>query len=288
MGNFFRKFIKGKKVDETTFIPKKRVVPEYPGDYSEQCLLITRKLKAGKRDYDEIEESGAEELFSNSIEWIDAGLDINLESFLQLIKAIRTFIPSDCWREGNGFRSDYDLYIEGITNKEFFLNSRSSEFLLDQISIGEDGHHLACLLLSDFGNDLSEEFVASMLESLLSLKKIYECEHIQAAPTHWEAARDLLISGSPFIELIRSQRLNGSQLLKVYEHILLKKRNVSITLISTIELYLAMNPATPEVLLSKLSKSKAKAWGWIEVDGVKDFAEVLVSEFANETLKRGE
>jgi hypothetical protein len=245
--------------------PAQKAVIEYPADYGLQCTLAIKGLKVSKGDYDAIQETGVEELFQNSIQWINDGVEIDLDSLLKLIKAIRKYVPGDSWIEANEFRVHHDV---DIVNREFILDSQNSDFLLELIGIGVDGHHFACNLLLAFEDELSLKFLADLIEVLILSGEVVECEHWQRTP----------VLGSPFIELIRTGRLSTGQLTRIYEFVTAKKIAVPQYLISTIELYLSNNSQTPTNLVKKFTKNKDLVWAWVSVDSPGDHLEVIGNE----------
>jgi hypothetical protein len=260
--------------------PAQKAVIEYPTDYSLQCTLAIKGLKASKGDYDAIQETGVEELFQNSIQWINDGVEIDLDSLLKLIKAIKRFVPGDSWVEANDFRVHHDVEIE---NRDFILNPKNSEFLLELVALGEDGHHFACKLLIVFKDDLSLKFIADLIEVLTHSPEVVQCEHWQLTP----------VLGSPFIELIRTQRLSTAQLNCIYNFVTSRKNYELRILISTLELYLSNNPQTSPTLVEKFTKNQDLVWAWVSVKNPKEhlevwrgeaFIEVNVGEYAQRAL----
>ena len=237
----------------------------YPSDYGTQCTLAIKGLKVSKGEYDAVQETGAEELFQNSLQWINEGVEIDLNSLLKLIKAIKKFVPGDSWVEANEFRVYYDVDIE---NRSFILNPTNSDFLLELIALGEDGHHFACNLLVAFKEDLPLKFIADLIEVLTQGPEVYQCEHWQRTP----------VLGSPFIELIRTDRLSTAQLNRIYEFVTTKKIAVPQSLISTIELYLSNNPQTSINLVKKFTKNQDDVWAWVTVENPDDHLEVMGTE----------
>jgi len=246
----------------------------YPADYSAQCAEVVKGLKASKGDFDAIQETGAEDLFLNSVQWINDGVAVELSSLLKLIKAIKNFVLGDSWIEANEFRVHYDLYSEGITRVDFFLDPANAKFLLELIGLGEDGNHFACCLLQDLGEKLPLKFLQDLLELLIDQSEIYECTHWQETP----------VPGSPFIELIKANRLSGNDLDDLYEHVASKKLKANRYLISLIELYLSLNRQTSEKLLKEFIKNDDAVWAWVELDGTEVFSEVVVADYAQRAI----
>ena len=260
--------------------PAQKAVIEYPADYSEQCADAIKGLKVSKGDFDAVQESGAEELFLNSIQWINDGVEIDLKSLLNLIKAIRKYVPEDSWIEANEFRVHHDV---DIVNREFILDPQNSDFLLELIGLGADGHHFACNLLLVFKDELSLKFLADLIEVLMQSAEVVQCEH-------WQRTSVL---GSPIIELIRTGRLSTGQLTRIYEFVTAKKNAVPQYLISTIELYLSNNSQTSTTLVEKFTKNQDLVWAWVAVDNPAEhlevidheaFIEVIVGEYAQRAL----
>ena len=245
--------------------PAQKVALEYPADYSEQCTLAIKGLKVSKGDFDAVQESGAEELFLNSIQWINDGIEIDLKSLLKLIKAIKKYVPGDSWIEANEFRVHHDV---DIVNREFILDPQNSDFLLELIGLGADGHHFACNLLLVFKDELSLKFLGDLIEVLMQSAEVVQCEHWQRTP----------VLGSPFIELIRTGRLSTGQLTRIYELVTAKKNAVPQYLISTIELYLSNNSQTSTTLVEKFTKNEDLVWAWVAVDNPAEHLEVIGSE----------
>jgi hypothetical protein len=252
----------------------------FPADYSAQCTEAINGLKASKGGYDSVLETGAEELFLNSIQWINDGVEVDLVSLLKLIKVIKKYIPADSWIESNAFRVHYDVDLQ---NRDFILDPKNSDFLLELVSLGADGHHFACNLLVEFKEELTLTFIANLLDVLTQSSEVFQCEHWQRTP----------VLGSPFIELIRTHRLSTAQLTRIYEFITSKDAAVSQYLVSTVELYLSNNPQTSVTLLKKFAKNQDTVWSWVtianpaehlEVIGTEAFIEVNVGEYAQRAL----
>lgn len=279
MARFLTKLFKGRNNHKPATPSKMEIA--YPNDYKAKCDSSIQQLKAAKGDFDLIQSSQAEELFFNSINWINKGIQVDLVALLKLIKAIKRYIPSDCWVEGNEFCLHHDFEV---TNKEFFLNPDNQKFLMELVGMGEDGSHFACCILASSASQLSSEFSDNLLEILLASKRLYECTHIQEPPAHWNSSRDLEISGSPFIELVRTNRLNESQLVDIYSFVESKRKDVSSTLVSTLESYLAANSHSPSSLLEKFARSQETAWIWMETDLGVDYVEKIVGEYAKSRL----
>ena len=245
--------------------PAQKAVIEYPVDYGLQCTLAIKGLKVSKGDFHAVQESGAEELFLNSIQWINDGVEIDLKSLLKLIKAIKKYVPGDSWIEANEFRVHHDV---DIVSREFILDPQNSDFLLELVGLGVDGHHFACNLLLAFKDELSLKFLADLIEVLMQSAEVVQCEH-------WQRTSVL---GSPFIELIRTGRLSTGQLTRIYEFITANKNAVPQYLISTIELYLSNNSQTSPKLVEKFTKNEDLVWAWVAVDNPADHLEVIGDE----------
>jgi len=245
--------------------PPIKFVTPYPADYGLQCSLAIKGLKVSKGDYDAVQETGAEEIFQNSIDWINDGVEIDLDSLLKLIKAIKKFVPGDSWAEANDFRVYYDVDIQ---NRSFILNPINFGFILDLVALGEDGHHFACNLLMNFKDDLALEFIADLIEVLTQGPDVYQCEHWQRTP----------VLGSPFFELIRTERLSTAQLNEIYKFVTSRKSAIPQSFISTMELYLSNNPQTLISLVKKFAKNQDDVWAWVTVENPHDHLEVMGSE----------
>ena len=235
----------------------KQYLKPYPNDFTVKCDNSISLLKKAKDDSEKILASQAEQLFLDSIDWINNGLEIELESFLKLIQAIKIYVPGDFWLEGNPFRVDYDLYSEGIRDTRFFLVEGNQGFLLDLVSMGVDGQHLFCCIIQDHQKEVSPETVEKALTLFLNNKVAIECEH------WYEAA----IPGHPLIELIRHDLLTKKQLEAVFHYTnTLKGQNLK-QLRSLVRLYLAKSKQVPVACLNELAKDSETVWGWVDLDG---------------------
>jgi len=235
----------------------KRFLKPYPNDFTFKCDNSISLLKKAKGDSEKILASQAEQLFLDSIEWINNGLEIELESFLKLIQAIKIYVPGDFWLEGNPFRVDYDLYTEGIRDTRFFLVEGNQGFLLDLVGMGVDGQHLFCCIIQDHQKEISSETVEKALTLFLNNKVAIECEH-------WYQAA---IPGHPLIELIRHDLLTKKQLEAVFRYTnTLKGQNLK-QLKSLVRLYLAKSDNVPVACLSELAKDSDTVWGWVDLEG---------------------
>jgi hypothetical protein len=235
----------------------KQYLKPYPNDFTVKCDNSISLLKKAKGDSEKILASQAEQLFLDSIDWINNGLEIELESFLKLIQAIKIYVPGDFWLEGNPFRVDYDLYSEGIRDTRFFLVEGNQGFLLDLVGMGVDGQHLFCCIIQDHQKEVSPETVEKALTLFLNNKVAIECEH------WYEAA----IPGHPLIELIRHDLLTKRQLEAVFHYTnTLKGQNLK-QLKSLVRLYLAKSDQVPVACLTVLAKDSETVWGWVDLEG---------------------
>lgn len=235
----------------------KRYLKPYPIDFTVKCDDAISLLKKAKGNSEKISASQAEQLFLDSIDWINNGLEIELESFLKLIQAIKIYVPGDFWLEGNPFRVDYDLYSEGIRDTRFFLVERNQKFVLDLVGIGEDGQHLFCCIIQDHHKEVSSETVEKVLGLFLNKKVAIECEH-------WYAAA---IPGHPLIELIRHDLLTKKQLEAVFHYTKTLKGQDLKQLRSLVRLYLAKSELVPVAFLDELAKDSETVWGWVDLEG---------------------
>ena len=250
-------------------------IKAYPDDYKFLCDEAIRALKTSKGVPDKIFESNTEDLFLDSIQWINSEIEIDLESFLRLIQAIQQYIPGDNWLEGNPFRVHYDLYSEGITNASFFLDDRNQEFLSNLVGMGVDGQHLACCVIQDCHEEISPETIGMIFASLIKRKVAIECEH-------WH---ETVIPGHPFIELIRNDLLSEQQLKAVFDYSENLKGKEARHLRSLLRLYLAKSEQVPMDCLKKLAKDSEKVWGWVDMDGNVNSEEESIADSAKFTLE---
>jgi hypothetical protein len=253
----------------------KQYLKPFPVDFGIQCDESISLLKKAKGNSEKILDSQAEQLFLDSIEWINNGLEIDLESFLRLIQAIQKYIPGDNWVEGNPFRVHYDLYSEGIRNSSFFLDDRNQEFLSNLVGMGVDGQHLACCVIQDCHEAISPETIGIIFASLMKMKVATECEH-------WH---ETVIPGHPLIELIRNDLLSEQQLKTVFEYSENLKGKEVKHLRSLLRLYLAKSGQVPMDCLKKLAKDSEKVWGWVDMDGNVNSEEESIADSAKVTLE---
>ena len=268
----FKKLLtrRGKKSSEV-----KRYLKPYPNDFAVKCDDSISLLKKAKGNSEKILDSQAEQLFLDSIEWINNGLEIDLESFLELIQAIQKYIPGDNWLEGNPFRVHYDLYSEGIRNASFFLDDRNQEFFANLVGMGVDGQHLACCVIQDCHEEIPPETIGMIFASLLKRKVAIECEH-------WH---ETVIPGHPLIELIRNDLLSEQQLKAVFDYSENLKGKEVRHFRSRLRLYLAKSEQVPMDCLKKLAKDSEKVWGWVDMDGNVNSEEESIADSARFTLE---
>lgn len=247
----------------------------YPDDYKFLCDEAIRSLKTSRGVPDKIFESNTEDLFLDSIQWINGEIEIDLDSFLRLIQAIQQYIPGDNWLEGNPFRVHYDLYSEGITNASFFLDDRNREFLAKLVGMGVDGQHLACCVIQDCHEEISPETIGMIFASLIKRKTAIECEH-------WH---ETVIPGHPLIELIRNDLLSEQQLKAIFDYSENLKGKEVKHLRSLLRLYLAKSGEVPMDCLKKLAKDSEKVWGWVDMDGNVNSEEESIADSAKFTLE---
>lgn len=247
----------------------------YPVDFGIQCDESISLLKKAKGDSEKILDSQAEQLFLDSIEWINNGIEIELEPFLKLIQAIKSYIPGDLWVEGNPFRIDYDLYSEGIKETQFFSAQGNQGFIISLINMGEDGQHLFCCIIQDHHKEISTETVEKALTLLLDKKVAIECQH-------WH---ETVIPGHPLIELISHNLLNGQQLESVFLYSNTLKKLDTKHLRSLIRLCLAKSVRVPVECLNELAKDPENVWGWVDLDGNVNSEAESIANSAKLTLE---
>lgn len=255
----------------------------FPQNYSQEALATIKLIKKLQRDEDgdEEQEDLVFNFFMNSIVWINNHEPVNLNSFYDLIVTIRKYMPD--WIEGNGLRIAEDLYHEGIQDKKFFISPENEEFTLKLVQLGQDGNHLACILLSEHREECSQSLIDQILEIVLGQKVLYVCDHIQQTPTHWPSSRDLEIGGSPLIELIVSHRLTAVQTSKIIKY-LESSQTIDKWHRDSCNFYLALCPTTSLKYLTKLLLDETLTWGWIETEGVRDYIEITISSLAKNSL----
>jgi len=283
MSNFFRRLF-GKSVSSPAIVSEPLIPPPFPEDYTQESQVIIKALKEFGKKEDEETIDLVYDFYLNTIEWIDRDESVDFDSFFNVIVAIKKYMPD--WIDGNGFRIDHDIYSEGISNKEFFSASENEGFLLKLIAFGSDGSHLACILLSEHGDELPQRFIDQILQILLGQKVPHICDHIQEPPTHWNSAGDVLTNGSALIELVRTHRLTTPQLKRVIEY-LESNKGINKQDLADYNFYLALCPSTPLKYLTKLLSDQTLAWGWVQTEQGRDFVEVTISSLAQKSLADG-
>lgn len=250
-------------------------IKAYPDNYRFLCDEAITSLKTSKGVPEKIFESNAEDLFLDSIQWVNDNIKIDLDSFLRLIQAIQKYIPGDNWLEGNPFRVHYDLYSEGIRNASFFLDDRNQEFFANLVGMGVDGQHLACCVIQDCHEEISPETIGVIFASLIKMRVAVECEH-------WH---ETVIPGHPLIELIRNDLLSEQQLRAVFDYSENLKGKEVRHLRSLLRLYLAKSEQVPMDCLKKLAKDSEQVWGWVDMDGNVNSEEESIADSARFTLE---
>jgi hypothetical protein len=279
MSNFFKRIF-GKSLSTPATVSELSI-PAFPEDYAQQAQAIIKVLKEFEKNENEETIDLVYDFYLNTISWIDREEPVNFDSFFSVIVAIKKNMPD--WIDGNGFRIDHDIYSEGIENKDFFLVSENEEFLLKLITFGPDGSHLACILLSEHGDELPQSFIDQILETILGQKVLHICDHIQDTPAYWDSLGDLQINGSALVELIKTHRLTAPQINKVITY-LESNKAISKHDLADCNFYLALCPTTPTRYLTRLQSDQTLSWGWIETEQGRDFVEVTISSLARKSL----
>ena len=280
MSNFFRRLF-GKSVSSPSIVSQPSIPQPFPEDYAQEAQVIIKALKEFGKNEDEATIDLVYEFYVNTIEWIDGYESVDLDSFFNVIVAIKKYMPD--WIDGNGFRIDHDIYSEGILNKEFFSASENEGFLLKLVAFGPDGSHLACLLLSEHSDELPQRFIDQILETIVGQKVLHICNHIQEPPSHWNSSGDLEVNGSALVELVRTHRLTAPQINKVIGYLEISK-GINKQDLANCNFYLALCPSTSLKYLSKLVSDQTLAWGWVQTEQGSDFVEVSISSLAQKSL----
>jgi hypothetical protein len=279
MSNLFKRLF-GKSLSTPGAVSAPSILT-FPDDYAQEAQAIINALKEFKKNEDEETIDLVYDFYLNTISWIDSGELVDLDDFFKVIVSIKKNMPD--WIDGNGFRIDNEIYSEGIEDKEFFFAAENEDFLIKLIAYGPDGSHLACILLSEHGDELPQGFIDRILETILAQKMLHICHHIQGTPAHWNSLGDLEISGSALVELIRTHRLTAPQINKVITY-LESNKTLSKSDLADCNFYLALCPSTPTKYLTRLQSDQTLAWGWIEAERGSDFVEVTISSLAEKAL----
>jgi hypothetical protein len=280
MSNFLKRLF-GKTLSSPAPTSEPYIPQPFPEDYVQEVQAIIKALKEFRKNEDEATIDLVYDFYVNTIDWIDRHESVDFDSFFNLIVAIKKNMPD--WIDGNGFRIHHDIYSEGIPNKEFFTASENEEFLLKLIAFGPDGSHLACILLSEHGDELPQSFIDQILQTVLGQKVLYICDHIQEPPSHWNSSGDVQTNGSALVELVRTHRLTAQQINKVIEY-LERNKGISKQDLADCNFYLALCPSTSLKYLTELLSDQTLTWGWVESEQGRDFVEVTISSLAQKSL----
>jgi hypothetical protein len=253
-------------------------------DYEKEAQVVIRALKESKEDEYEETLDLASEFYENTIEWINDGETVNLESFFEFIVYVRKYLPD--WIDGNGFRIDHEIYAEGIMDKDFFLAPENEGFLLKLIALGPEADHFLCCLLSELRSRLSQSFIDLSFEIVTKRSTLNDCEHIQDWPAKYNFNSDVEVSGNVIAEFIQSDRLSESQIAKVIKFLNKIGKQLEQWQIDTCNFHLAQCSVTPSDYLKTLSKNHTSRFGWVKEDnGDWDFIEISISELAQKNLE---
>lgn len=267
--------------------PPTRVIAPFPDDYAAEAKNMVRLIRSYSDETTEEEIESVNEFFFNTTNWIDHGHDVNLDSFYDLIVAIMKYMRSEVSTDqGNDFRLDHELYVEGVQDKDFFLAPENEGFLLKLIALGPEADHFLCCLLSELRSRLSQSFIDLSFEIVTKRSTLNDCEHIQDWPAKYNFNSDVEVSGNVIAEFIQSDRLSESQIAKVIKFLNEIGKQLEQWQIDTCNFHLAQCSVTPSDYLKTLSKNHTSRFGWVKEDnGDWDFIEISISELAQKNLE---
>jgi hypothetical protein len=264
------------------------VIAAFPEDYASEVKTMIELIQSYSDETTEEEIESVNEFYFNTIDWINENEDLNLESFYDLIVAIMKYMRSEVSTDqGNDFRLDHELYVEGVQDKNFFVDPKNEAFLLRIIALGPEADHFLCCLLSELRSRLSQSFIDLSFEIVTKRSTLNDCEHIQDWPAKYNFDSDVEVSGNVIAEFIQSDRLSESQIANVIKFLNKIGNNLEKWQIDTCNFQLAQYSLTPTDYLATLSKNHASRYGWVREDnGDWDFIEISIAELAQKNLGR--
>ncbi len=288
MSGFFSRFF-GKKVAAPTPAPA-RVFAPFPEDYSAEVKGLLRVIRKYEVDSDEEIVERVNEFYFDSIDWINNGEDVDLDSFYELIAAIMKYMRSEVSTDGgNDFRLDNELHGEGIQDNEFYLNPKNEKFLLKLIALGPEADHFLCCLLSELGGKLSRTFIDQAFDIVMKRSSLNDCEHIQDWPAKYNFNSDVEVSGNVVAEFIQRDCLSAPQVLKVIKFLSKNVDNLEEWQIHTCNFQLAQCIHTPLGYLKELASDQTLRFAWVrEENGDWDFIETTIAALAQKNMETRE
>ena len=276
----------GKK-KATTPPPQTRVIAAFPDNYVAEVKTMIKLIQSYSDETTEEEIESVNEFYFNTIDWINHGVDVNLESFYDLIASIMKYMRSQVSTDGgNDFRLDNELYSEGIQGNDFYLDPKNEWFLLKLIAIGPEADHFLCCLLSELRTRLSQSFIDLSLEIVIKRSTLNDCNHIQDWPTKYSLNADVEVSGNVIAEFIQSDRLTEVQISHVIKFLKKIGKNLEQWQIDTCDFHLAQSTLTPSDYLLNLTQNHSSRFGWVkEANGEWDFIEISISALAQRNLQ---
>lgn len=256
MRKLFKKFFK--KKNEGVKPAQVRVITPFPEDYAGEVKRILKVIQEYDHNMSEEEIEQVRSFYFDSIDWINSGESLDLDSFYQLIVDIIKYMPSEVSTDGgNDFRLENELYWEGVRDKEFFLEPKNEKFLLKIVALGPEADHLLCEILSDLAQDLDQNFLDQCLEIIFKRSTLNDCTHF---------ARWAEVSGNVLAELISANRFSEAQLEKVYKFLDSISANLESWQINECRFQLAQNAKTPLKILQELAQDQSIHFGYVKDD----------------------
>ena len=262
-------------------VPSPRVITPFPEDYPGEVRRIINLVQSYDENMSESEVDCVRDFYFDSIDWINSGEELDLDSFYQLIVNIMKYMRSEVSTDGgNDFRLDHELYVEGVQDKNFFLDPKNESFLLRIIALGPEADHFLCELIYDLTKELNQSFIDQSLDILLMRSTLNDCNHVG----NWTE-----ISGNVIAEFIQSDRLSASQIGRVIKFLETISKNLEQWQLDTCKFQLAQNSQTPAEYLLELTKEQGNKFGWVK-DGNDsgEWVEISLSELAQKNLRARE
>lgn len=278
MLNVFKQFF-GRKPAKSVPVP--RVITPFPEDYPGEVRRIIKLVQSYDEEMSESEVDCVRDFYFDSIDWINSGEELDLDSFYQLIVNIMEHMRSEVSTDGgNDFRLDHELYVEGVQDKNFFLDAKNESFLLRIIALGPEADHFLCELTYDLAKELNQSFIDQSLDILLMRSSLNDCNHVGG----WTE-----VSGNVMAEIIQSDRLSASQIGRVIKFLERISKNLEQWQLDACKFQLAQNSQTPSDYLLKLTQEQGNKFGWVkDANDNGEWVETSLSELAQRNLRARE
>jgi hypothetical protein len=278
MLNVFKQFF-GRKPAKS--VPVQRVITPFPDDYPGEARTIIKLVQSYDEEMSESEVDRVRDFYFDSIDWINGGEELDLDSFYQLIVNIMEHMRSEVSTDGgNDFRLDHELYVEGVQDRNFFLDAKNESFLLRIIALGPEADHFLCELTYDLAKELNQSFIDQSLDILLMRSSLNDCNHVGG----WTE-----VSGNVMAEIIQSDRLSASQIGRVIKFLERISKNLEQWQLDACKFQLAQNSQTPSDYLLKLTQEQGNKFGWVkDANDNGEWVETSLSELAQRNLRARE